>query len=138
MKLKQLALITTPEPRLARRATVRCRHRSEHREGAERIEDRHHARGRRKNYSAADSGIVRRTAQRSGAIARQNGGRSACARVRSNRRAALDETKKLKASGGLSEDGMHEFEAEVQKLTDRFVKSVDTHLEHKEAEIMKV
>ena len=59
-------------------------------------------------------------------------------RVRSNRRAALDETKKLKASGGLSEDGMHSLEAEIQKLTDRFVKSVDTHLEHKEAEIMKV
>jgi ribosome recycling factor len=26
----------------------------------------------------------------------------------------------------------------VQKLTDRFVKSVDDHLKHKEAEIMKV
>jgi ribosome recycling factor len=33
---------------------------------------------------------------------------------------------------------MHSLEAEIQKLTDRFVKSVDTHLEHKEAEIMKV
>jgi len=26
----------------------------------------------------------------------------------------------------------------VQKLTDRFVKSVDDHLKHKEAEILKV
>ena len=30
------------------------------------------------------------------------------------------------------------FESEVQKLTDRFVKSVDDHLKHKEAEVMKV
>jgi ribosome recycling factor len=29
-------------------------------------------------------------------------------------------------------------EEEVQKLTDRFVKSVDDHLKHKEAEILKV
>ena len=29
-------------------------------------------------------------------------------------------------------------EGEVQKLTDRFVKSIDDHLERKEAEIMKV
>ena len=59
-------------------------------------------------------------------------------RVRANRRAALDEAKKLKTSGGLTEDGMRDTEAEVQKLTDRFVKSIDDHLSRKEAEIMKV
>ena len=59
-------------------------------------------------------------------------------RVRANRRAALDEAKKLKASGGLTEDGMRDTESEVQKLTDRFVKSIDDHLARKEAEIMKV
>jgi len=59
-------------------------------------------------------------------------------RVRANRRAALDEAKKLKAGGGLTEDGMRDVEDEVQKLTDRFVKSIDDHLKHKEAEIMKV
>jgi len=51
---------------------------------------------------------------------------------------ALDEAKKLKAGGGLTEDGMRDVEDEVQKLTDRFVKSIDDHLKHKEAEIMKV
>jgi ribosome recycling factor len=56
----------------------------------------------------------------------------------SHRRTALDEAKKLKAAGELSDDGLHDLEAEVQKLTDRFVKSVDDHLKHKEAEIMKV
>jgi ribosome recycling factor len=59
-------------------------------------------------------------------------------RVRGNRRTALDEAKKLKTSGGLSEDGWHDLEQEIQKLTDRFVKSIDEHLVHKEAEIMKV
>src|SRR5919197_441794 len=38
----------------------------------------------------------------------------------------------------LSEERRRELENEVQKLTDRFVKSVDEHLARKEAEIMKV
>ncbi|PYL21314.1 MAG: ribosome recycling factor [Verrucomicrobia bacterium] len=59
-------------------------------------------------------------------------------RVRSNRRTALDEAKKLKTSGALTEDQLRDVEGEVQKLTDRFVKSVDDHLKHKEAEVMKV
>jgi ribosome recycling factor len=59
-------------------------------------------------------------------------------RVRANRRAALDEAKKLKTAGQLTEDGLRDVEDEVQKLTDRFVKSIDDHLRHKEAEVMKV
>src|SRR4030095_5102381 len=59
-------------------------------------------------------------------------------RVRSNRRTALDEAKKLKASGALTEDQLRDVEGEVQKLTDRFVKSIDDHLKHKDAEVMKV
>jgi len=59
-------------------------------------------------------------------------------RVRANRRAALDEAKKLKTAGELTEDGFRDVEDEVQKLTDRFVKSIDDHLKHKEAEVMKV
>ncbi|MGZ5022112.1 MAG: ribosome-recycling factor, partial [Chthoniobacterales bacterium] len=59
-------------------------------------------------------------------------------RVRSNRRTALDDAKKLKASGELTEDGIRDLEMDVQKVTDKFVKSVDDHLERKEAEVMKV
>jgi ribosome recycling factor len=59
-------------------------------------------------------------------------------RVRSNRRSALDEAKKLKASNALTEDGLRDFENEVQKLTDKYVKSIDDHLSRKEAEVMKV
>jgi ribosome recycling factor len=59
-------------------------------------------------------------------------------RVRANRRTAIDEAKKLKVAGKLTEDGLRDVEDEVQKLTDRFVKSIDDHLRHKEGEIMKV
>jgi ribosome recycling factor len=59
-------------------------------------------------------------------------------RVRGNRRSALDEAKKLKASNALTEDGLRDLENEVQKLTDRYVKSIDDHLARKEGEIMKV
>src|SRR5206468_9854982 len=59
-------------------------------------------------------------------------------RVRTNRRTALDEAKKLRTAGELTEDGFRDVEEEVQKLTDRFVKSVDDHLKHKEADVMKV
>ena len=59
-------------------------------------------------------------------------------RVRANRRTAMDEAKKMQKAGGLTEDGLRDLEGDVQKLTDRFVKSIDEHLERKEAEVMKV
>src|SRR3954452_24846291 len=59
-------------------------------------------------------------------------------RVRANRRAAMDDAKKLKTGGTLTEDGLRDLEDAVQKLTDRFVKSIDDQVRHKEAEVMKV
>ncbi len=102
MKLKQLALITTPEARLLPIPEL--------------------SEERRKDL-----------ARSLGKMAEE-----ARVRVRSNRRTALDEAKKLKAAGKLTEDELRDVEEEVQKLTDRFVKSIDEHLKHKEAEIMKV
>ena len=75
--------------------------------------------------------------KRAGAFAKQDGRGSACAGAHQPA-PALDEAKKLKAAGELTEDGFRDVEEEVQKLTDRFVKSVDDHLKHKEAEILKV
>jgi len=137
MKLKQLALITTPEPRLLVVQPF----------DAGTVQNIEKALNESKIgiTPAVDGKIIRLpipelSEERRKDLVRSLGkmAEEARVRVRSNRRAALDETKKLKASGGLSEDGMHSLEAEIQKLTDRFVKSVDTHLEHKEAEIMKV
>src|SRR5438477_9042543 len=137
MKLKQLALITTPEARLLVVQPF----------DAGTLQDIERALKESKIgiTPAVDGKIIRLpipelSEERRKDLVRSLGkmGEEARVRVRANRRAALDEAKKLKATGELSEDGLHDLEAEVQKLTDRFVKSVDDHLKHKEAEIMKV
>jgi ribosome recycling factor len=137
MKLKQLALITTPEPRLLVVQPF----------DASTVQDVERALKESKIGITpnVDGKIIRLPIPELSEERRKDLVRSlskmaeeARVRVRANRRAALDEAKKLKATGELSEDGLHDLEAEVQKLTDRFVKSVDDHLKHKEAEIMKV
>src|SRR5437588_6851683 len=137
MKLKQLALITTPEPRLLVVQPF----------DAGTVQDIERALKESKIGITpnVDGKIIRLpipelSEERRKDLVRSLGkmAEEARVRVRANRRTALDEVKKLKASGELSEDGLHDLETEVQKLTDRFVKSVDDHLKHKEAEIMKV
>jgi len=137
MKLKQLALITTPEPRLLVVQPF----------DASTVQDVERALKESKIGITpnVDGKIIRLPIPELSEERRKDLVRSlskmaeeARVRVRANRRAALDEAKKLKATGELSEDGLRDLEAEVQKLTDRFVKSVDDHLKHKEAEIMKV
>jgi ribosome recycling factor len=137
MKLKQLALITTPEARLLVVQPFDA--------GTVQDIERALKESRIGITPAVDGKIIRLpipelSEERRKELARSLGKMAEDARVhvRANRRSALDEAKKSKASGGLSEDGMHDLETEIQKLTDRFVKSIDDHLKHKEAEIMKV
>jgi ribosome recycling factor len=137
MKLKQLALITTPEPRLLVVQPFDA--------GTVRDIEKALNESRIGITPSVDGKIIRLpipelSEERRKDLVRSLGkmAEEARVRVRANRRAALDEAKKLKASGGLTEDGMRDTEAEVQKLTDRFVKSIDDHLARKEAEIMKV
>src|SRR5215470_5212113 len=137
MKLKQLALITTPESRLLVLQPF----------DAGTIQDIERALKESKIgiTPAVDGKIIRLpipelSEERRKELARSLGkmAEEARVRVRGNRRMALDEAKKLKASGKLTEDGLRDVEDEVQKLTDRFVKAIDDHLKHKEAEVMKV
>jgi ribosome recycling factor len=137
MKLKQLALITTPEPRLLVVQPFDA--------GTVRDIEKALNESRIGITPSVDGKIIRLpipelSEERRKDLVRSLGkmAEEARVRVRANRRAALDEAKKLKASGGLTEDGMRDTEDEVQKLTDRFVKSIDDHLSRKEAEIMKV
>jgi len=58
--------------------------------------------------------------------------------VRNERRQAIEAFKKLKGAAGVSEDAIKDGEAEVQKLTDQYIKKVDEHLAHKEKEILTV
>ena len=137
MKLKQLALITTPEPRLLVVQPFDA--------GTVRDIEKALNESRLGIMPSVDGKIIRLpipelSEERRKDLVRSLGkmAEEARVRVRGNRRTALDEAKKLKASGALTEDGMRDTEDEVQKLTDRFVKSIDDHLGRKEAEIMKV
>src|ERR1700757_3574644 len=137
MKLKQLALITTPESRLLVLQPF----------DAGTVQDIERALKESKIgiTPAVDGKIIRLPIPELSEERRKELVRSlskmaeeARVRVRTNRRTALDEAKKLKTAGELTEDGFRDVEEEVQKLTDRFVKSVDDHLKHKEADVMKV
>jgi len=136
MKLKQLALITTPEARLLVVQPF----------DAGTVQDIERALKESKIgiTPAVDGKIIRlpipelsEERRRELAKSLSKMAEEARVRVRSNRRTALDEAKKLKGSG-ISEDEMSDLEDQIQKLTDRFVKSIDDHLKHKEIEIMKV
>jgi ribosome recycling factor len=137
MKLKQLALITTPEARLLVVQPFDA--------GTVQNIERALKESKIGITPAVDGKIIRLPIPELSEERRKDLVRSlskmaeeARVRVRGNRRAALDEAKKLKAAGELTEDGLRDLEDEVQKLTDRFVKSVDDHLARKEAEILKV
>jgi ribosome recycling factor len=59
-------------------------------------------------------------------------------RVRSARRDGIEGLKKAQKDGTLTEDELERLEKDVQKLTDDSVKKVDDALAAKEADIMKV
>jgi ribosome recycling factor len=137
MKLKQLALITTPESRLLVVQPF----------DASTVQDIERAL-RESNIGitpSVDGKIIRLPIPELSEERRKELVKSlskmaedARVRIRANRRTALDEAKKLKTAGGVSEDELRDVEDAIQKLTDRFVKSIDDHLKHKEAEILKV
>jgi ribosome recycling factor len=137
MKLKQLALITTPEPRLLvvqpfDASTVKDIERAlkESKIGIQPLVD-----GKLIRLPVPELSEERR---RDLVKSLKQMAEEARVRVRTNRRSAIDEAKKLQKSGDLTEDGLRDLETDVQKLTDRFVKSIDEHFERKEAEVMKV
>jgi len=65
-------------------------------------------------------------------------GESAKVVVRNARRDALDVLKKAIKAEGLPEDAQKEGEDELQKITDKFTKTVDSLVSEKEKEIMTV
>lgn len=58
--------------------------------------------------------------------------------VRHVRRDAIEQLKKEAKDSKISEDELEHGEKEVQKLTDQYVAKIDAHLAHKEKEIMTV
>ncbi len=137
MKLKQLALITTPEPRLLviqpfDGSTTKDIERAikESKIGINPIVDGKIIRlpipalseERRKD-------LVKGIKQMS---------EEARVRLRSARRDGIDTMKKAQKDGSISEDDLETYEKEIQKLTDSFARKIDEATAHKEAEILKV
>lgn len=65
-------------------------------------------------------------------------GEEARVRVRASRKEGMDAGKKMKNEKILTEDQVRDFEAEVQELTDSHIKQVDELVAAKEKEVMTV
>src|ERR1700726_2040282 len=137
MKLKQLALISTPEPRLLLIQPF----------DASITKDIEKALKESKIgiTPAVDGKLIRLpipelSGERRKELVKtvRHMAEEARVRIRSSRRSGIDEIKKLEKSGEITEDERHDFEAEIQKLTDKYVRDVDSHAETKEVDIMKV
>jgi ribosome recycling factor len=59
-------------------------------------------------------------------------------RMRAARRHAMETAKKMQKEAALTEDDLKSAETQIQKLTDKFVADVDAQLVAKEGDIMKI
>jgi ribosome recycling factor len=137
MKLKQLALITTPEARLLVIQPF----------DASTVKDIEKAIKESKIgiNPAVDGKIIRLPVPALSEERRRDlvkgikqMAEEARVRVRSARREGIDGLKKAQKGGTITEDDLESYEKEAQKLTDSYVKRIDDALAAKEAEIMKV
>ena len=137
MKLKQLAMISTPEPRLIRiepfdPATLRDIERGiqESKLGL--------------NPSIEGKVIRLPVPELSGERRQQmvktikQMAEESRVRVRSARRDALESLKKAEKDGQITEDDLRRGEKEVQTLTDKKIAEIDGHVTSKEKEVMTV
>ena len=137
MKLKQLALITTPEPRLL---VIQPFDGSTTKDIEKAIKE-----SKIGINPITDGKIIRLPIPELSEERRRDLVKSikqmaeeARVRVRGHRRDAMDESKKAEKSGEITEDDLRSLETGIQKLTDQFVKQIDESISHKEAEIMKI
>src|SRR4030081_2645629 len=137
MKIKQLALITTPEPRLLLiqpfDASVTKNIEKAIKESKIGINP------------AVDGKLIRLPIPELSEERRKDlvktvrqMAEEARVRLRASRRNGIDLVKKLEKEGDITEDQRRNLEEEIQKLTDKYVKDIDHHLETKEVDIMKV
>ncbi len=137
MKLKQLALITTPEPRLL---VIQPFDASTTKDIEKAIKE-----SKIGINPSVDGKIIRlpipplsEERRRDFVKSIKQMAEEARVRVRSARRDALDALKKGQKEAKITEDQLGSFEKQIQKLTDGFVKKIDDALAAKEADIMKV
>lgn len=137
LKLKQLALITTPEPRLL---LVQPFDASTTRDIEKALKE-----SKIGINPAVDGKLIRlpipelsEERRRDLAKALKHMAEEARVRMRSSRRDGIDAIKKLEKTGDLTEDQRRDHETEIQKLTDQYVAKIDKATESKETEIMKI
>jgi len=137
MKLKQLALISTPEARMLviqpfDASTTKDIERaiSESRLGINPITD-----GKLIRLPMPELSEERR---RDLVKSVKNIAEDSRVRIRGARRTAMDTAKKLEKEGDVSEDDLRAVEKEIQELTDKYIASIEEHVVRKEADIMKV
>ena len=137
MKLKQLALITTPEPRLLMVQPF----------DASTMQDIERSLKESKLgiNPAVDGKIIRLpipelSEERRRDLAKvvnqlSEDGR---VRIRACRKEAMDKIKAAQKSSDITEDQFHDLEGEIQKLTDKMVKEIEDHRAGKEKDLMTV
>jgi ribosome recycling factor len=137
MKLKQLALITTPEPRLL---VIQPFDASTTKDIEKAIKE-----SKLGINPAVDGKIIRLPIPALSEERRKDlvkgikqMAEEARVRIRSARRDGIDALKKGEKEGKITEDNLTSYEKEIQKVTDGFVKKIDDALASKEADIMKV
>jgi len=137
MKLKQLALISTPEPRLL---LIQPFDASVTRDIERAIKE-----SKIGINPAVDGKLIRLPIPELSEERRKDlvkttrhMAEEARVRVRASRRNGIDLVKKLEKEGDITEDQRRNLEEEIQKLTDKYVKDIDRYLETKEVDIMKV
>ncbi|HEY8902398.1 MAG TPA: ribosome recycling factor [Chthoniobacterales bacterium] len=137
MKLKQLALITTPEARLI---VIQPFDASTTRDIERAINE-----SRLGIAPAVDGKIIRipipelsEERRRDLVKTIKQISEESKVRVRACRREAMDAVKKMQKDGEITEDDLRSCETDIQKLTDQYIGKVDQHVSSKEAEIMKV
>jgi len=137
MKLKQLAMITTPEPRLIRIEPFDASTLKDIERGINES---------RLGLNPSVEGKVIRlpvpelsTERRAQMVKTIKGmAEDARVRVRAARRDGIEEIKKLQKAGTITEDDLHRGEKEVQTITDKKIAEIDQHVTSKEKEITTV
>jgi ribosome recycling factor len=137
MKLKQLALITTPEPRLLVIQPFDA--------GTTKDIERAIKESKIGINPAVDGKIIRLPIPALSEERRKDlvkgikqMAEESRVRVRSARRDGLDLLKKAQKDGKITEDDLSSYEKEIQKVTDGFTKKIDDAVNSKEADILKV
>jgi ribosome recycling factor len=137
MKLKQLALITTPEPRLLLIQPFDA--------SVTRDIEKALIESKLGITPAVEGKLIRlpipelsEERRKDLVKAARHMAEEARVRVRGARRNGMDLVKKIEKDGEITEDERRGLETEIQKLTDKYVKEIDHHLETKEVDIMRV